>query len=202
MTQQDIAYEGDIDDIVIGKEADSGGFITLPPGIYPFTIEEPIERENYSGSDKLPPCVKVTVKLKVDAGPLGTTNVNHRIYVTRNNSWKIKQLFVGVGLIRQDVEEFTPPWRQLVGTSGAVEIINNEYNGKKYNDVKGILTPDKAAEAIGAAMATSPAPTPAPAPTASQPMTMPTFTPVDPPAPAPAAPAPTQTTFNYPGATQ
>lgn len=141
---------------VIGEEADEGGFVLLPPGVYPFTIEEPVDRERFSGSDKMPACWKANLKLKVDADELGSVAVFYNLFLTKKQAWKIKQLFVGLGLVDPNDSNFTPPWNKIVGTSGVVEIGNREYNGNKYNDVKKILSPLEGSEAIAKKIAETP----------------------------------------------
>lgn len=144
-------------DSPIGEEADQGGFVVLEPGVYPFSIDEPVIREKFGGSDKMPPCWKATVKLAVDGGVQGNATVFYGLFLTKNQSWKIKQLFVGLGLIAADAKNFTPPWNNIVGCTGAVEIGNRTYNGNVYNDVKRVLPPAEAAEAIAKQIPDGPA---------------------------------------------
>lgn len=135
-------------DAPIGEEADEGGFVLLPPGVYPFTIDEPVERERYAGSERMPACWKANIKLNVDGDGLGKASVFHNLFLTKKQAWKIKQLFVGLGLVDKDEKNFTPPWNKIVGTSGVVEIGNRTYNGNMYNEVKKILSPVEGSEAI------------------------------------------------------
>lgn len=151
MPSNDVAYADFYEEI--GPEADSGGFTVLSPGTYPFTIDEPIERERFSGSAKMPECWKAVVKLNVDGGPLGRAKVFYNLFLTKGQAWKIKQLFVGVGLVDPNAEKFAPPWDKLPGTSGVAKIKNREYNGNTYNDVDSILSPAEGADAIGKAIA-------------------------------------------------
>lgn len=144
-------------DSPIGEEADSGGFVILKPGVYPFSIEEPVVRERFSGSEKMPPCWKATVKLVTDGGEQGKATVFYSLFLTKNQSWKIKQLFVGLGLVDKDDKNFTPPWNKIVGCTGAVETDRRTYNGNTYNDVKRILPPNEAAEAIAQQISGEPA---------------------------------------------
>lgn len=144
-------------DDVIGEEADSGGFVLLEPGIYPFSITEAVGRERTNGTDKIPPCWKAVVKLKVDGGNQGKTTIFHNILLAKKQAWKIKQLFVGVGLIGKDDKNFVAPWDKLPGTVGAVEIGTHEYNGKTYNDVVRILDPMEASETVAVSTNTPPA---------------------------------------------
>ena len=99
--------------------------------------------------------------LQVDGGELGRANVFHRLYMVKKQAWKVKQLFVGVGLVDKDVKSFAPPWNQLIGASGVVKLGHHEHNGKTYNDVDRILDPAAAAEAAARQVSAQPAaPTP------------------------------------------
>lgn len=156
MTVDDVAYDGY--DSPIGEEADEGGLIIFEPGDYFFSIEDPVEKELFSGSDKMPPCKKVTVRLKVDGEGQGRGTVFHSLYLTKRNAWKIKQLFVGLELVDPDAPSFVPPWNQIVGTTGVVRLKNREYNGKTYNDVDKILPPAEKWAFINAKTGAAPQP--------------------------------------------
>ena len=147
------AYEGF--DSEIGEEANAGGFVLLPPGDYPFEVVK-MDKERYNGSDSIPPCWQATVTLRVDGGDLGKASVIHRLYMTRKQSWKLKQFFVGLGLVDASAEKFTPPWNQIYGKAGAVTLSQHEYNGKTYNDVDKVLDPARAAEVAAKALAAAP----------------------------------------------
>lgn len=141
MTIEDVAYQEF--DSMIGEEADTGGgYVTLTPGIYAFTINNDIEKEEFSGSAKMPACWKVNVVLDVDGRSQGKAKVFSNFFMTQKQAWKVKQFFISLGLIKPDTKEFRPPWDQIIGRQGVVEISNREYNGKTYNDVKAYLAPD------------------------------------------------------------
>ena len=158
MAYENDAYEGF--DAVIGEEADEGGFVILPDGEYPFTVTK-MDKERFSGSENISPCWLAIVTLQVDGGELGRANVFHRLYMVKKQAWKVKQLFVGVGLVDKDAKSFAPPWNQLIGASGVVKLGHHEHNGKTYNDVDRILDPAAAAEAAARQVSAQPAaPTP------------------------------------------
>lgn len=147
MAMEDVAYQ-DFDS-VIGEEADTGGsYVTLTPGIYAFTITKDIEKEEFSGSAKMPACWKVNVTLDVDGRSQGEARVFSNFFMTQKSAWKVKQFFISLGLISPDTKEFRPPWNQIIGRSGVVEISNREYNGKTYNDAKAFLPHDEGAQKL------------------------------------------------------
>ena len=100
MAYENDAYDGF--DSVIGEEADEGGFVLLPDGEYPFTVAK-MEKERFSGSENIAPCWLAVVTLQVDGGEQGCASVFHRLYMVKKQAWKVKQLFVGVGLVDETV---------------------------------------------------------------------------------------------------
>ena len=144
MAYDDEVYDGF--DSVIGEEADEGGYVLLPDGEYPFKVTK-FEKERFGGSEKMPACWSALVTLECDGGELGRSYVTHHLYMVKKQAWKVKQLFVGVGLVAADAKQFTPPWNQLVGAAGVARLGHHEHNGRTYGDVERILSPAEAAEA-------------------------------------------------------
>lgn len=134
-------------DSTIGKEADDGGFNVLPDGDYPFEVTS-LERGRYEGNPQkgTKACPKATVTLKVDGGAYGDAYVKENIFLNRKNAWKIKSLFVCIGLVAADAEEFVPNWTAIIGCSGMCTLKKTQFEGKdgdmrNTNDVKKFLPP-------------------------------------------------------------
>lgn len=146
-------------DSPIGKEADEGGFNVLPDGEYRFEVTA-LERGRYEGNPQkgTKACPKAAVTLKVDGGELGDAYVKENIFLNRKNAWKIKSLFVCIGLVAADAEEFVPKWTDIIGRSGMCALKKSQFQGKDgdvldTNDVKKFLPPTAgpAAPALNAA---------------------------------------------------
>ena len=151
MAYEDEVYEGY--DSIIGEEADEGGgYNVLPDGDYLFKVAA-IEKQRHPGSDRIPPCPMVVLTLDVDGGESGQGRAWLRLYMAKKQSWKIKQFFVGVGLVDAEAKEFAPPWNQAVGATGACRLTQHTYNGRTSNDVERMLPPAEAAEVAARALA-------------------------------------------------
>ena len=58
---------------------DASDFILLPEGDYNFIVES-FERGRHNGSEKLPPCNKAILMLRIDA-PEGTAKIIHNLFL-------------------------------------------------------------------------------------------------------------------------
>lgn len=149
MTEADV-YDWDSP---IGKEADEGGFNVLPEGEYPFEVVS-LERGRYEGNPEkgTKPCPKAVVGLTVHGGEdLGDANIKENVFLNRKNAWKIKSLFVCLGLVDPGAEEFVPNWTAIVGRSGTCTLKRRQYTKdgetRDANDVRRFLPPAPAASA-------------------------------------------------------
>lgn len=139
-------------DSYIGEEAVQPDRLLLKPGVYPYTVTGFV-RDNYDGGDNMPACKMVRIMLDVDGGEAGVAHETDRIYLLKDKSWKIRQLFVSAGLVDPDAKGFSPNWPELVGRSSILKLDNRMYKGEKYNDIKRYLDPAEAAEAAAKSVA-------------------------------------------------
>lgn len=151
----DEAYES-LEGMVIGEEADEGGWTLLPAGIYLFTVGN-VQSERYEPrpNSKLPPCWKVTVTLDARNASGDTGRVNENLFCTKKQAWKIKDLFVACGLVQRSAEKFTPDWKGLLGHDGVCEIGVRSYkdkdgNDRQTNEVKKFFDPEDGQKALDA----------------------------------------------------
>jgi len=140
----------DWDDII---ENDDGEFTLLPAGDYPFTVES-FERGEFAGSDKMPPCKKAVVTLKVDGGKLGTTTLMENLYLHSRAEWKLCEFFTAIGL-RKRGEPLKMPWQQVPGRRGMCTLGIRKYKGqngtdKQTNQVAKFLEPQAPTPAASA----------------------------------------------------
>lgn len=119
-------------------------YVLLAPGEYEFTVDS-VEYGDYNGSAKIPACGKVTVNIHIDAEK-GRAFTNNNFYVCKECSGLIAAYFKSVGMIKDGQKTFLPDWDASVGKTGIVEIVNREYNGNQYNNVKRFLPPKKQAK--------------------------------------------------------
>lgn len=132
--------EGNIgwDDEVSDKDAGNGdkeGFVVLPPGEYPFTVQK-VERGQHKGSDKLPPCNMVKVELILDGGDKGKSYVFKRFFMHTKMLWKIYEFMTALGLHKKGEGAGPIPWSKVVkGITGRCKVTVEQYKGEDKNEV-------------------------------------------------------------------
>ena len=138
-------------------ENDGPEFILLPEGDYDFVVDH-FDRERHNGSEKLPPCWKAVVYLKIET-PQGVANVRHNLFLHTKTEGMLCAFFTAIGQ-RQHGQRITMNWNAVSGARGRAKIGIREYQGKKYNEVKRFLEPGAAPTAPYQAPAAPAAPAP------------------------------------------
>lgn len=116
--------------------ADPTDYITLPEGDYAFTVES-VERARHNGSEKVPPCSKAILKLRIDTQD-GSVYINHQLLMHTRTEKFLSAFFLSVGLKKKGID--TPMnWNAVPGSTGRAHItLDPDRNDpeKKYNHVK------------------------------------------------------------------
>lgn len=201
---QDVALDWDV------CEADPddgrhGEWTLLPEGFYPFRVER-MERERYQGSQKMPQCPMAKLTLSVTGADGRDTTVQQRLYITRNQLWKVSRFMESVGRGRNGAGKVIIDWGGIEGSTGWVKLKVRSYTGRdgqerQTNDVEWFVKPEEQEEAWksydaacrAAAAQAAPAPqqqAPGYAPQVSQAPQNGAFAPAPQYSPAPGAPAP------------
>ena len=120
-------------------------FVLLPEGEYPFTVTG-FDRQNFDGSEKIPPCRMAVLHLAVDGGDQGVANVDERIYLHTSVMWKLSEFFVSIGQLRKD-GSVRMNWPAVPGSAGRLKLSVNKYVNKKgeertNNRVEHFLPPE------------------------------------------------------------
>ena len=76
-------------------EKDGSDYVLLPEGDYDFTVES-FERGRHNGSEKLPPCNKAMLKLRIDATE-GTALINHNLFLHTKTEGMLSAFFTAIG---------------------------------------------------------------------------------------------------------
>jgi hypothetical protein len=123
------------DDVI---EKDSPEFVIIPEGDYDFEVVN-FERARHNGSDKLPPCNKAIIYIKIDA-PQGTTTIKHNLFLHTITEGMLCAFFTSIGQ-RKKGEKLTMNWNKVVGSKGKVKIgirkwTNDEGKDMQSNEVK------------------------------------------------------------------
>lgn len=182
-----------------------GGWTLLPEGFYPFRVER-MERERYQGSQKMPQCPMAKLTLAVAGTDGRETAVQQRLYITRNQLWKVSRFMESVGRGRNGAGKVIIDWGGIEGMGGFVKLKVRSYTGRdgqerQTNDVEWFVKPEEQQEAWesydAACRAAAAQAAPAPqqqaagyAPQASQAPQNGAFAPAPQYSPAPGAPAP------------
>lgn len=201
---QDVALDWDVCE-ADPDDGSHGGWTLLPEGFYPFRVER-MERERYQGSQKMPQCPMAKLTLAVAGTDGRETAVQQRLYITRNQLWKVSRFMESVGRGRNEAGKVIIDWGGIEGMGGFVKLKVRSYTGRdgqerQTNDVEWFVKPEEQQEAWesydAACRAAAAQAAPAPqqqaagyAPQASQAPQNGAFAPAPQYTPAPGAPAP------------
>lgn len=117
-------------DDTIEKESD---FILLQEGDYDFMVES-FERVRHNGSEKIPPCNKAVLKLRIDS-PKGTAYITHNLYLHTSREWLLSAFFTSIGQKKKG-EPLRMNWNQVPGSTGRAKVGIHTYNEKEYNEIR------------------------------------------------------------------
>lgn len=119
-------------------ENDGSEFVLLPEGDYNFEVIS-FERGRHNGSDKLPPCNKATVNIKV-VGSDGETVIKHNLFLHSKTEGMLCAFFTSIGQ-RKKGEKITMNWNAVTGSVGRCKVGIKKYDGKEYNEIKKFYEP-------------------------------------------------------------
>lgn len=114
-------------------------FTLLPEGEYNFKVTN-FERAWYDGSDKIPPCNKAIITIKIET-PQGDAEIKENFFLTTKTEGLLSAFFTCIGQKKKG-EPLRMNWNKVIGSTGRVKIGTREYNGNTYNQVKRWLSPD------------------------------------------------------------
>lgn len=110
---------------------DSPDFVTLPEGDYDFEVTD-FERGRHAGSDKLPPCNKATVSLRIEAAE-GVTVIKHNLFLHSITEGMLCAFFSAIGQ-RAKGEKITMNWNKVVGSTGRCKVGIHRWKSDKTGD--------------------------------------------------------------------
>lgn len=118
-------------------ENDSPDFVVLPEGDYDFEVVD-FERGRHGGSEKLPPCNKATVHIKIE-GKEGTAIIRHNLFLHTITEGMLCAFFAGIGQ-RKKGEKVSMNWNAVVGSIGKCRIkvkkwTNDAGEEKVFNEI-------------------------------------------------------------------
>lgn len=147
---QDVALDWDVCEAA-PDDGHHGGWTLLPEGFYPFRVER-MERERYQGSQKMPQCPMAKLTLAVAGTDGSETQVQQRLYITRNQLWKVSRFMESVGRGRNADGKVIIDWGGIEGAGGFVKLKVRSYTGRdgqerQTNDVEWFVKPEEQQEA-------------------------------------------------------
>lgn len=113
-----LAWDGEIDD-------DGQGFVLLPDGVYPFRVVK-VERMQFKGSAKLPPCPQAALVIEVDGGPAGVATLRHNLFLTTKTSGFLCEFFRAIGQ-RAHGQKYRMDWGKVPGATGTCKVVVEPY---------------------------------------------------------------------------
>ena len=125
---------------------DSGEFTLLPEGDYAFKVIN-FERAWYDGSDKIPPCNKAIITIKIEA-PEGTAELKENLFLTTKTEGLLSAFFASIGQKKKG-EPLRMNWNKVIGATGKAKIGTRTYNDSTYNQVKRWLSPEEQKPSAG-----------------------------------------------------
>lgn len=102
-------------------EKDGAEFELLPEGDYSFEVVN-FERGRHNGSEKLPPCNKAILSIKItsDDGKKSTT-IKHNLFLHSKTEGMLCAFFTAIGQ-RKKGEKINMNWNLVVGSKGRCKV--------------------------------------------------------------------------------
>jgi hypothetical protein len=125
-------------------EKDSPDFVVLPEGDYDFEVVS-FERGRHPGSEKLPPCNKATVHIKIE-GAEGEVIIKHNLFLHTVTEGMLCAFFTAIGQ-RKKGERVTMNWNKVVGSTGKAKVGIRRWKNDKgseltTNEIKRFYEPE------------------------------------------------------------
>lgn len=118
-------------------EKDSSDFITLPEGDYDFTVDS-FDRARHNGTEKLPPCNKAVLKIRID-DPAGTVIVTHNLFLHTRTEGMLSAFFSSIGQKKKG-ERLRMNWALVPGARGRLRLGIRKYQkdgeDRTINEIK------------------------------------------------------------------
>lgn len=119
-------------------------FVDIPDGTYDFVVES-IERSQHNGSDKIPPCGKLVVRLRIKMPDGSEPTIPENFIMWSTMEWKFSAFFVSIGLKKKGEPMPACNWMtEIPGRTGRCEIKKqaDKNNPEKfYSHVEKFLEP-------------------------------------------------------------
>ncbi len=112
-------------------ENEGADFEPVPAGTYEFVVCS-MDRARFQGSEKMAACNMANLDLVVKDKEGNERHVFDSLYLNSKAEWRLSQFFLCIGQKKKG-EPLRPNWNEVIGSSGKVELIVNEYKDKSGN---------------------------------------------------------------------
>lgn len=131
----------DLEDILEDNQ-----FVLLPPDIYTFQVVQLDLNERFNGSQKMPPCRKVSVHFDVYTRDKQKVSLKEDFIFYKPLAWKIFAFFRSLGLFQNGDNKIKIPWTLAQGCWGRAKVGQRSWftqNGdeRKTNQVEQWIEP-------------------------------------------------------------
>lgn len=113
---------------------DSPEFVILPEGDYDFEVES-MERGRHNGSDKLPPCHKAILSLRIMAEDGQETTIKHNLFLHKKCEGLLCAFFTAIGE-RKRGEEKPMNWSVVPGSRGRCKVKIRKWTSTNGNEMQ------------------------------------------------------------------
>jgi hypothetical protein len=113
-------------------DTDGNQLIILDEGNYNFIVDS-FERSFFNGSEKISPCNKAILHLKVETDR-GIANVKTDLILNKVFIWKIAGFFRSIGQKKRGEALGSMDWSKVIGSTGRAHFKPRSYRGKDGRD--------------------------------------------------------------------
>lgn len=127
-------------------ENDGEDYVLLPEGDYDFEVLS-FERGRHNGSDKLPPCNKATLSIKLTGADGQTGTIQHNLFLHTKCEGILCAFFTAIGQ-RKHGEKLNMNWNMVPGSKGRCKVgirtwTGNDGESKQSNQIKKFYEPQQ-----------------------------------------------------------
>ena len=122
-------------------------FVVAEPGDYNFVVTG-FERTRHEGSEKIPPCNKAVLTIKLDGPGLnGECIVKHNMFMHSKMEWKLCEFFTAIGQ-RKKGQKVRMNWNTVIGARGRCKVTKRCFKSKNTgtdlwtNDIEKFYAPE------------------------------------------------------------
>lgn len=119
-------------------------FVEIPDGEYDFKVED-VERGQYNGSEKIPPCNAMRVNLEISMPDGGKGHISENFPLWDNMEWKLSEFFISIGMKKKGEPMPACNWfTEVPGRTGRCRVVQKPGKkdpSKKFSNVDKFLEP-------------------------------------------------------------